>query len=83
MRIENIEQYNGSIETVHIVLSRSNLQALLVKLEQPDSFRTIMKFKNGTTLMVTAEPDEESYKNMIRGKMSPETEQRMKQLGVK
>jgi hypothetical protein len=61
-----------------IVLSRRNLLALLGKLEEPHSLRTICKtVQDGEEIrdiMVRAEEDEPHYNGETPGVMAPSTE---------
>lgn len=62
-------------------LSRRNLEALLVKLDDPTSKRTIFCFDDhGNPLWVTSEENEEHYKGRTPGEMHPRTEQMMEEL---
>ena len=62
-----------------LYLSRSNLEALLRKLDDELSFKTIIKYRietdpyvNTTDVMVIAVEDEVLYVNRERGKMYDE-----------
>ncbi|MCA1841206.1 MAG: hypothetical protein LC723_12925 [Actinobacteria bacterium] len=59
-----------------IELTRRNLQALLAKLDQKSSVRTIYKSKT----LITAVEDDAHYADREPGPMSPETEKRMKKM---
>lgn len=62
-----------------LYLSRSNLEALLRKLDDVNSFKTIIKYRNEldpyvntTDIMVIAVEDEDLYINREKGKMYDE-----------
>ena len=59
---------------IHIRLSKSNVLALLHKVDNPNSAKTLVKDVGDTTLIVSVEDDDQHYANDIRGEMSPETE---------
>lgn len=59
---------------IHIRLSKTNVLALLHKVDNPDSNKTLIKDCGGDTLIVSVEDDDQHYVNGIRGEMSPETE---------
>lgn len=58
-------------------LSRRNLQALLVKLDQPGSACTIIGGRDAPGFTVIAEDDDVHYSDREPGVMHPETEYRM------
>lgn len=72
MRLES----NNNIPVL-IVLSRRNLQALLAKLDQPDSARTLLGGADARGVIVRAEDDDEHYADRDPGPVSPETQRRM------
>ena len=59
---------------IHICLSKSNVLALLHKVDNPDSAKTLIKNCGDDTLIVSVEDDDQHYANGIRGEMHPETE---------
>jgi hypothetical protein len=66
--------------TIGITLSRRNLVALLSKLDEPRSARTLLRrLEDGRLLVVTAESDAEHYaeRNSV-GVMTPQAEQAIK-----
>jgi hypothetical protein len=66
---------NGSNCFVHVRLSLRNLVALLHKLDEPNSSRTILaSTDSGVILRVTAETDEEHYRDHECGPMTSTTE---------
>lgn len=70
----NIE-LNLNSKSANVKLSRSNLKALLHKLDVENSARTIVRVtEDDWYLMVTAEEDEDHYGTRKRGLMTDETE---------
>lgn len=67
--------------SIKVVLSRRNLLTLLVKLDEPDSHRTLYKLMDGpgSYFIVTAEEDSDHYINHSAGPMSPLTEATLKE----
>lgn len=64
--------------TIHVFLSTRNLKALLLKLERPDSKRTLACEAGDGVLIVTAESDEDHYQGRPPGEMHPIEEQKLK-----
>lgn len=61
--------------SVRATLSRRNLLSLLHKLDMEGSQRTLIQYdKQGRTLWVVAEDDDEHYAGRRPGEMHPETE---------
>jgi hypothetical protein len=54
---------------VHVELTRRNLQALLAKLDMPDSACTIYKQSEAGTVVLTAVENEEHYADRTPGPM--------------
>ena len=75
MKITRFE--TGHRPVVHITLSRRNLIALLEKLDQPDSARTLLKDLPQANLILTSEEDEVHYQDAPSGDVHPATEARM------
>jgi hypothetical protein len=66
------------ITQVEVTLSRRNLRALIAKLGDSDSKRTIVRDEdNGMRLIVCSEPDDEHYGERPPGMMAPWTEAQM------
>lgn len=66
------------ITQVEVTLSRRNLRALIAKLDDSDSKRTIARDEdNGVHLIVRAEPDDVHYVERPAGIMAPWTEAQM------
>lgn len=65
-----------------LTLSRSNLQALLAKLDgyPKKSEATIFKRTDAGVIIVSAEEDQDHYTELPRGPMHPETEKRMAEM---
>ena len=74
MRVELDTDIGG----IRVILSERNLKALLAKLQQGDSARTIVRRNedgNGPLLVyVSSEPDDQHYGNREPGEMHPATE---------
>lgn len=62
------------LSSVDVALSRRNLLALLSKLDHPDSACTLTKYEDGVTLRVTAESDEDHYRDRPEGGPGPMVE---------
>lgn len=64
--------------TIRVTLSRRNLQALLLKLDEPESARTLVRTtEEGHLLVVTGESDEDHYAEREAGRMHPREEARL------
>lgn len=63
-----------SERSIHIVLSKANLLALLHKVDQPDSAKMIYRRDGDTVITVSAELDADHYKDRDRGLMANATE---------
>lgn len=61
-------------ETNTLYLSRRNLLALLGKLKDPDSARTLIGGDAAPGIRVIAEPDTAHYQKRVPGRMSDSTE---------
>lgn len=66
-------------DRVIVVLSKRNLLALLAKVDDTDSAKTIIRdcrgeFDGGMALVLQVEPDEVHYKDRKPGLMHPKTE---------
>ncbi len=57
-----------------ITLSRRNLLALLTKLDDPSSLKTLYKPFDDYFIVIKAEDDDVHYINRTPGEMSPRTE---------
>ena len=57
-----------------ILLSKRNLLALLNKVDDPDSLKTIYKWTGGVNVKIVAEPDDLHYGEGEPGMMSAKTE---------
>lgn len=67
---------------VHVTLSRRNLKTLLLKLDEPDSARTLVRMvetdlDKEVILRVTAEDDDIHYVGRIPGEVHPREEERL------
>lgn len=66
---------------IRVTLSRRNLRTLLLKLDEPDSIKTLWRQQGGTLpdLLVSAESDEEHYTEdrPAAGLMHPREESRL------
>lgn len=68
-------ELNQLTKVANVKLSRSNLKALLHKLDVDNSARTIIRVtENDWFLAVTAEEDENHYEDRKRGLMNEDTE---------
>jgi hypothetical protein len=67
---------NNDGNVITITLSKRNLLALLSKVDDPDSQKTISKYsdKLGQHVRVKAEPDNEHYGHRKAGPMSEKSE---------
>lgn len=63
--------------TVVVTLSRRNLQALLLKLDEPESARTLIRDFEDHRLIVRAEDDDVHYADREPGRMHPREEERL------
>lgn len=59
---------------MRVRLSRRNLLALLTKLEDPRSLRTLMIYDKGLELQIVAEEDDVHYADRAPGRLSDRTE---------
>ena len=61
---------------LEVVLSKRNLLALLHKVEQPESCKSLVKYPDGQSVLVRVESDKEHYANrdVSPGPMTPDTE---------
>ncbi len=59
---------------ITVTLSRRNLLALLAKLDEPDSMRTILRDCGDLRLVLRAEDDAVHYADREPGPMTPTTE---------
>ena len=66
---------NNGVLTV--TLSRTNLQSLLFKLDEPTSARTLIRNVEDLILIVRAEEDEDHYQDRQRGIMHPREEAKL------
>ena len=67
----------GDYATV-ITLSRRNLKTLLLKLDEPDSFKSIFRdTAEGGRFYIKAEDDEVHYEDRTPGIMHPREEERL------
>ncbi len=62
MRVDTASEHN-----IAITLSKRNLLALLGKVDDPHSHKTIVIFNNNCALTVVAEPDDLHYRDRRRG----------------
>lgn len=62
---------------VKISLSERNLRTLLAKLDEPESARTLYRRTFEGLLIVTAEKDEEHYKDREPGEVHPREEAKL------
>lgn len=60
-----------------VVLSRRNLQALLAKIDQPGSLRTLVGGSEAQGIVVRAEDDDVHYAHRLPGEVHHETLRRM------
>lgn len=79
MRLKRVGIYPNPPSTlagveVHVVLSRRNLLALLAKIDDPDSQRTIVKRDVLGTVVIEAENDEAHYQGAPAGEMGEKAE---------
>jgi hypothetical protein len=70
-------------DVVRITLSKSNLLALLHKLEKADSAQTIHKRIDGVLVIVSSQSDLDHYKGEERGQMTEDTEAFIASWGTK
>lgn len=63
--------------TVAVTLSRRNLEALLLKLEDPESMKTISIHEDGYYLTVEAEENDTHYADRPAGLMRVKEEQQI------
>lgn len=71
---------NAKVEgrRITITLSRRNLRTLLLKLERPDSARTLVRTTDeGYILVIHAEDDDEHYQDRKPGPVHPAEENRL------
>lgn len=65
--------------TIVVTLSERNLRALLLKVDDPHSHRTLVRRTEGDLMLwVTAEKDEDHYVDRQPGRMHPRTEEGLK-----
>jgi hypothetical protein len=63
---------------ITVTLSRRNLMTLLLKLDEPNSVRTLERLtESGDYLRVTAEDDLQHYGDRQPGRMHPREEERL------
>ena len=62
---------------IRVTLSRRNLRTLLLKLDEPESAKTIMKHTDAGLVFVRAEDDEGHYDGRRPGEMHPREETRL------
>jgi len=70
----------GHGNAISVTLSERNLRTLLAKLDEPRSYRTLMRrTESGILLWVTAERDKQHYEERIPGDVAPWTEQTLRE----
>lgn len=81
MRLDrHLEMIEGGVKgrgVIHLVLSRRNLLSLLVKLDQGDSARTLVKDFPSARVVITSEDDPTHYAETTPGPMSAQTEEEL------
>lgn len=74
-------QFYPELNIVYLTLSRRNLKTLLLKLDEPDSQRTLVRHQGDgkPSLVIHAEDDEAHYTNrdVPAGEMHPREEVRL------
>ena len=63
--------------TIIVILSRRNLQTLLLKLDVEDSMKTLTRATEGGYLMVVAEENDIHYGDRTPGPMHPREEEKL------
>ena len=81
MTITEVEERSGR-RVVTLALSERNLLALLAKVNDPASFRTLTRFSDDGSMLfvVRAEPNEAHYGGREPGAVHPRTEVLMAQM---
>lgn len=78
MSITELEEPSGR-RVVTLVLSERNLLAMLAKVNDSESARTIQRFSDDGSMLfvVRAEPNDQHYGDRVPGEMHPRTERKL------